>query len=658
MIYRREIDGLRAVAVMPVVLFHAGFEIFSGGFIGVDIFFVISGYLITSILLTDLENNRFSLFRFYERRARRILPALTVVILTCVPFAYTWMMPNELKDFSQSIFAATFFASNFLFWWESGYFAPASETKPLLHTWSLAVEEQYYIIFPILLLVLWKYRKERIAWIFSATAFASLLLAEWGWRNAPSANFYLFPFRAWELLAGSLAAIFTRKFGVQQKQWISAIGFTLILLSIFTFDAKTPFPSFYAVIPVTGAALLLCFGGEGTLAAKLLGFRPLVFVGLISYSAYLWHQPVFAFARIRSVSEPTPYLMGALGVASFALAYLSWRFIENPFRNSKSGPIRSQSSVFLASGMAMAMALYIGLIGVFGQGFPGRTTPSGQSFASLKSDLALAPNYGLSPKCEGSFTLNPECRTGADPQIILWGDSFAMHLAQALKDSPSAVPMLQLTKSQCAPIPDMATIGSMTPWTDCLAFNDEALAYIEENQSAKFVAISSPFKLLNPETTIYLRDGSVASREHIRLITKAFRSLDKRVSRAGKKLVIVAPPPNTGQNFGTCLVHATLFKMSGSKCNFARKDMSETASRARSMLQKLEGDVAVVWLDNFMCDRDECFASMEGVPLYRDDGHLSIEGARFLGKKFDLADKVINAQRVRRIKFEEARSSM
>ena len=232
--YRAEIDGLRALAVVPVILFHAGFELFSGGFVGVDVFFVISGYLITTILIEDIENQRFSLVNFYERRARRILPALFFVMLVCIPFAWMWMLPSQMKDFSQSLVAVSLFASNVLFWRESGYFDAAAEEKPLLHTWSLAVEEQYYVLFPIFLFLAWRYGKNRVFWMIVVMASISLLLSEWGWRNKATANFYLAPTRAWELFAGSIAAFIVQKNGVQKNNFLALLGLAAIIFSIFS----------------------------------------------------------------------------------------------------------------------------------------------------------------------------------------------------------------------------------------------------------------------------------------------------------------------------------------------------------------------------------------------------------------------------------------
>lgn len=255
--YRAEIDGLRALAVIPVILFHAGFELFSGGFVGVDVFFVISGFLITIILIEDIEKKRFSITNFYERRARRILPALFFVMLVCIPFAWIWLLPSQMKDFLQSLVAVSFFASNILFWRESGYFDAAAEEKPLLHTWSLAVEEQYYVLFPLFLILTWNFGKNRVFWMIVVMATISLIMSEWGWRNHPTANFYLAPTRAWELFAGSLAAFVVQKRGVQKCNLLSSFGLIAIIFSIFVYDESTPFPSVYTIVPVLGVFLLV-----------------------------------------------------------------------------------------------------------------------------------------------------------------------------------------------------------------------------------------------------------------------------------------------------------------------------------------------------------------------------------------------------------------
>lgn len=338
--YRREIDGLRALAVLPVILFHAGFETFSGGFVGVDVFFVISGYLITTIILAELEQGKFSIVNFYERRARRILPALFLVMLVCIPFAWFWLLPSDMKDFSQSLVAVSVFASNILFWRERGYFDTAAELKPLLHTWSLAVEEQYYVLFPLFLMLFWKLGKRWILVTLGLVFLASLTVAQWGAYAKPAAAFYLLPTRGWELLIGAFAAFYLstanrREFGKSLSEAAGWLGVALILYAVFAYSKATPFPGFYALVPTIGTVLIILFATQQTTVGKFVGNKVFVGVGLISYSAYLWHQPLFAFARHRSLPEPSHATFLLLSVLSLLLAYVSWKYVERIFRNKE-----------------------------------------------------------------------------------------------------------------------------------------------------------------------------------------------------------------------------------------------------------------------------------------------------------------------------------
>jgi len=358
--YRKEIDGLRALAVIPVILFHGGLEWFSGGYVGVDIFFVISGYLITSIILREKESGTFSIASFYERRARRILPALFFIIFVCIPFAWLWLLPHELKDFGKSIVAVTLFASNILFWRESDYFAADAELIPLLHTWSLAVEEQFYVIFPLIIIFFWAFGRRWLIGILSLIALFSLGLTEWGWRHFPEANFYLISTRAWELMIGALLAFYLSR-NKQPEGTIShmgsLLGMALIVLTIILLDKTLPFPSLYALAPTVGTALIILFASSGTLVHKLLSQKIFVGIGLISYSAYLWHQPIFVFARVNGMNEPNIGMVLLLSILAILLAYFSWRFVELPFRD-RSRFTRKQ--IFSASFIASLLFIGIG----------------------------------------------------------------------------------------------------------------------------------------------------------------------------------------------------------------------------------------------------------------------------------------------------------
>lgn len=369
--YRPEIDGLRAVAVIPVILFHAGVETFGGGFVGVDIFFVISGYLITTILLTEMDQGKFSLINFYERRARRILPALFFVIAVITPFAWMWLTPRDMKDFAQSIVAVCTFSSNMLFWRESGYFDTSAELKPLLHTWSLAVEEQYYIFFPLLLLLTRRFAKRWTLTILSIGGIFSLALAQWGTIHNPSGTFYLLPTRSWEILLGAFAAFYFNSAQAPKipqiiNNALSLTGLALVCYSIFLFDKNTPFPGLFALVPTMGTLLVILCGLQGTLVNRILSNRLCVGIGLISYSAYLWHQPLISLAKHRSLSEPPETVILSLCLASLPLAYLTWRFVENPFRRKN---LIGRKMVFTSTGTVALIFLAFGAAGHVEEGF-------------------------------------------------------------------------------------------------------------------------------------------------------------------------------------------------------------------------------------------------------------------------------------------------
>lgn len=631
--YRPEIDGLRAVAVVPVILFHAGFESFSGGFVGVDIFFVISGYLITSILIEAIENRTFSFLMFYERRARRILPALFFVMLCSIPFAWMWMLPYQLMDFAQSLIAVSLFASNILFWKESGYFDLAAEEKPMLHTWSLAVEEQYYVLFPVFLFLAWRFGKNRVFWMIVALAAISLVLSEWGWRNTPSANFYLAPTRAWELFAGSITAFIVQKRGVQKNELLSLIGLAAIIFSVLAYDESTPFPSVYALVPVVGVVLLVLFADRETLSARLLSTRTFVGVGLISYSAYLWHQPLFAFARIRSVQEPSLFLMVFLSLLSLILAGLSWKYIEQPFRAGGATILKARSSVFAASILGFVVFASMGLMGHVNAGFDGRPM-----MRELGETLII--NHGLGSDCEVEFNSSPNCYTSKEPEVLLWGDSFAMHLAQGIVASNPNVLLQQHTISACSPILGVAQVTPTRPtsWAQkCIDFNDQVLNWLSESSSVKVVILASPFfDVLN--YPIYQNKELLNLRRQQQFIEGQIVATVDAVRKTGAKVVIVSPPPRSGWNIGQCLAKIRLFELEDDSCNFSL----DPSTFQFDLLSALEEEVPVYWLHDDICEGGICYPVKGGVFIYRDEGHLSKAGSAYLGKNNDWLNRFMS----------------
>ena len=421
--YRAEIDGLRAIAVTAVILFHAGVAGSDGGFVGVDVFFVISGFLITQILIDEMEGGSFSILRFYERRVRRILPALYVVLAASFVAALYFMLPSALVDFTRSAVATLLFISNIWFYHSTDYFATEADREPLLHTWSLGVEEQFYLFFPLLILLIWRFGRPRVAMILGVLTVASLALSEVGWRVDPAANFYLLPSRAWQLAFGSLGALaWTRSGGriVESRGLAEALsigGLALVLGSIILMDAGTPSPSLWALLPTGGALIILLFATDRTLVGKLLALRPMVLIGLMSYSAYLWHQPLFAFVRTATTIEFTPVVQLVLCLVTFALAWATLILVERPFRNRsflRRGQIFSGAAATTA-----ALLLVFGTTLVSG-GFRGSYPPHLREIANM--DRAGQGRYvraAYQEKGEHDFV------SDGRPRLLLIGDSFS-----------------------------------------------------------------------------------------------------------------------------------------------------------------------------------------------------------------------------------------
>ncbi|MEM9759461.1 MAG: acyltransferase family protein [Pseudomonadota bacterium] len=470
--YRPEIDGLRAIAVVPVIAFHAGFSGFAGGFVGVDVFFVISGYLITSLLLEDLERGRFSVADFYERRARRILPALFLVMALSIPFARIMLPSAQGTEFALIIVAVALFSSNFLFWRQSGYFDVAAEERPLLHTWSLAVEEQYYVLFPLFLWLAWRHGRWQLWALISAMAAVSFGLAEWGWRHYPTANFYLAPARFWELLAGSMAALLLMSGERTPSNVLSLLGFAFVLLSIVAFDETTPFPSAYTLLPVGGVVLLVLFAGPGTWVGKTLSSAPFVGIGRISYSAYLWHQPLFAFYRVGFPAAQDWRVYLALCVASMFLGYLSWRFVEAPFRD------RSRFSRRQVLVLSLLGTLCFVVLGAVWNKVDFRT----------QSDLLLSDEVIETQRAERFSVRRRLCRqrggrsqcdlpVAGKTNVLIVGDSHGIDalniLYFALQERAESVHLVLSAQMGCPPLRDIrAAVGRLHPNLEqCEALN-------------------------------------------------------------------------------------------------------------------------------------------------------------------------------------------
>lgn len=664
--YRKEVDGLRALAVLPVILFHGGFQTFSGGFVGVDIFFVISGYLITSIIFAEKQEGTFTLVNFYERRARRILPALFVVMLACLPFAWLWMLPSDLKDFSRSLLGVTTFVSNILFWRESGYFVTAAELKPLLHTWSLAVEEQYYLLFPIFLLMTWRLGKRWIVGILAVLSVISLAGAQWGAINKPIANFYLLPTRGWELMVGAFIALSpfaqkiigadTGKTTTHLNQLGSLIGLLLIVYSVFVFDKTTPFPSLYTLIPTLGAAFIILFANPQTFAGKLLSSRIFVSIGLISYSAYLWHQPLFAFARHRSADEPGKPLLFLLTLVAIGLAYISLNYLERPFRDKKKV---GRWPVFFFALAGSIIFLAIGFIGYSNEGLPNRFPPELSHYLyPEKTQEGTACKLSL---LEGTKKIKL-CYfgdTNATYSIALYGDSHSQALFSALDDTfrKSKIKGVRVYLDDCGVIPEVLVDSKYQrtgePLRECLAAYDSLLTYFKENVSGVIVSIRWTMQVfpvsgyidelaydngeggaeyIEPRKYMTLDSAGVASYGEAGKRT-AIDHLLQSMNGLDKKIFLVRPVPEVGwdipkYNFNSYLNDKTFPKVistSHDRFKVRNRFVNDILDGSRSYKNIVDIKPETLLCDSYVVGR--CVAQIDGMPLYYDDDHLSNAGA-------------------------------
>lgn len=465
--YRPEIDGLRALAVVPVVLFHAGFDYFSGGYVGVDVFFVISGYLITSIIITEIHEGTFTLANFYARRARRILPALFLVVWTSLWLSYWFLTPAELQNFGQSVTAVSIFTSNIFFWRDSGYFSGASELKPLLHTWSLAVEEQFYIFFPIFLLIFWRFGLKVLMTLLAVVFFISFSLAVWASSAQPHAGFYLLPTRGWELLIGSFIAIFVFRSGFVQNRAIneamSFLGVALIVISIILFDTQTPFPGTYALMPTIGAGLVIFSGGSKSLISQLLSTKIAVGIGLVSYSAYLWHQPALAIFRSHTneihINSGAAFFLCAL---SFLLAFVSWRYVEGPFRDKR---MFNDERILRLAACTTVLTLLAGLTlnqtnGLEAFKLSTKSEEERKSFALVKESTStrlkdrmydLGCHIWATDSSLLSMEELNECEKQYGSPILVLGDSHGMNLYNMVSNSNRFQFVIGLAQGGCRP---------------------------------------------------------------------------------------------------------------------------------------------------------------------------------------------------------------
>ncbi|KPC28452.1 Acyltransferase family protein [Pseudomonas syringae pv. cilantro] len=655
--YRPEIDGLRALAVLPVILFHSGLPLFSGGFVGVDIFFVISGYLITSIIIAEMANDRFSLINFYERRARRILPALFVVMLVCLPVAWATLDPPDLKYFAKSLVAVPTFSSNLLFWLESGYFDATAELKPLLHTWTLAVEEQYYLFFPLVLMLGWRMGRTRLVALLAIVAVASLMLAQLGARQDASDTFYLLHARAWELLAGSFIAFYfasrprNADTASPVAQAAAVLGVLLIVYGVIFFDSSTPFPGLNALVPVLGTTLIIVFANGKTWVGQLLSGRAPVFIGMLSYSAYLWHQPLFAFARQTSLREPHPAVMLALTVLALLLAWLSWRFVEQPFR--KAGKLDRQQ-VFTSAGLASALFIALGLTGYLNNGFTQRFNVNPAAMHQAFADPQTRDTCDKGYNGKGwtiDFCLFGLANPEQSPDWALFGDSHSEALLSTFDSAARAQgkTLVHIGLGGCLPLlgVDVAS-GNYDPGV-CQALASREFEYVRQHRIRNVLLVArwtlytdgdyderkmSKYFLISDDHQERTRAASRA------VFKQAFEKTIQAYRDIGSEVFIVAQVPQqliNPENLYYRLARDTsdsdvqkLQRVGELSVSVEQHDVLQHFTRELFGQASQRNQIKLVTLDDAFCSGGQCLIG-NLTSYYKDFNHLNAHGAARLG---------------------------
>jgi peptidoglycan/LPS O-acetylase OafA/YrhL len=661
--YRADIDGLRALAILPVIIFHAFPAIMPGGFIGVDIFFVISGYLISNILLQSLQRDAFSFGHFYSNRIKRIFPALLVVLAFCLVFGWFFLLPDEFAQLGKHIVGAAGYAENFVLRREAGYFDSRSALKPLMHLWSLGIEEQFYITYPLFLWILWRLRLNLFG-LLSSIALASFCLNIWQVQHDPVGAFFLPQTRCWELLlGGSIACWQTKKIPLvhdQDLRWSarpggnlfsaqvlrnlsSLTGLALILAAVFLIHEGDPFPGWRALLPASGAGLLIAGGPKSWINRRILSNKTLVFIGLISYALYLWHWPVLAFPRILHGGEISVSLRLGGMLLSFGLAWVTWRFIENPLRF---GPMRFKIMTLTSLSIAIGIAGYITHSrGGFDSRFPQLTKDLGSSH----------PEQFASEECRKTVGLSniAYCRARVEgpPDVLLIGDSHAATLYRGL--APEYQKRLQilmnLGQPGCVPFFDTESFtGGIRQDPPCMPVMNRILDFALETSRARTIilALRGPANMLGHGFGLFSTSplqevrwaGATTSSSPAETFSASFSNTVSRLYASGKTITLFIDWPELDFDPRSCLPRPiSFFTHPRSLCGVPRGQVDARNRQYRDVVEQLKTKFPGVRVFDplpYLCDGSVCYAMKNGHLLYSDDNHLSAVGSAYLARNF------------------------
>jgi peptidoglycan/LPS O-acetylase OafA/YrhL len=649
-VYRADIDGLRGIAVGLVCLFHADVPPFTGGFVGVDVFFVISGFVITRVLRSDLDNGRLSLKGFFIRRVRRLAPALAIVLLACMAVFSVIYPPRYLRELGASLISQSLFVSNIYFWRTSGYFGTPPEVKPLLHTWSLSIEEQFYLIFAAVFVICGRFKQSAFLPLVTAAFCLSLTLSIVATIPQPNASFFLLPTRAWELLAGVLAAVWfdsyhrraaTNSFAANA---ITAFGLIAIVTSAVLYTTATAFPYVYAILPVAGATALV-WSNRPTIVASMLSWGPLVFLGKISYSLYLWHWISIALVRWLTLGAPSHLERVAAILACVPIAYASWRFIESPIRERKM--LRTNRAIVVFSVVATSVGALYGFLAYASGGFPSRAR-------SALSGFEPSPQSGREAECFDDTSRGDVrfCQVGSrgpgEVSFIAIGDSHAESLLPALDSLALQHHVKGLFASTSGCLPFLGITPSRYPASveRCRALNDKSLQFAKNLRIRQIVLIArwnyytevGPDGLFQAVTNAEHRGISVS--ESRAAFAEQLRATVEAYGKIGADINVVLQAPLQRTDPEGFLFRRSLPTLLGGLTN--RLDGTLDLAQHRRDQQYAErifrqtSEIRTVDIAPVLCPNSStCLMFMNGRPLYFDDNHLSVLGAQHVAGALD-----------------------
>ncbi|WP_247997320.1 acyltransferase family protein [Brucella tritici] len=638
---RQDIQFLRGFAVSIVILNHAGFWPHSG-FLGVDVFFVISGYLITGMLQKQIAENNFSFINFYTRRAKRLLPAAFTTFVLCAVAAPFFLGSQELQSFKEQVIGALTFSANMVLLSQAGYFDGTSELKPLLHIWSLAVEEQYYFFLPLFLFLL-----PRKYWIFGTmlVMLSSATLCAYLMQGHPDAAFYLLPTRAWEMGIGSMVAL--TRLDITRPRWAKVVfwpSFATILILPFM-KIEFSHPGFVTGIICIATAVII-INQRAFFQANFLT-RTVAWIGNPSYSLYLMHWPVIAFANNAYMGEQPASIRIILIVIGAVLGIALYYGVERP--------IHTAQSINVPTGLS-ATVIALGAILIVPAFLPSTANSSGTN----KIEDFREFNSGLHRRCRQGDVYKPitECETDPNPEILLWGDSFAMHLANAI-NTPVKQKIRQATRGLCMPVLNYSqfTRSGKYPrdWAQsCIGFNDGVFQNLIDTPSIKTVVMASVFSGFTQGQTyrVLVKDGEGSYIETEIDEDQSVLALSKTIQKiraSGVKVVLVAPPPSSKKDTSACVEREVtrLVTFNNGDCSISAKADKIAYDKEMRLLRRLsdESEAPIVDLRDYLCSEDKCITSLNDVPLYRDSVHLSFRGSAEIGKQFDLYSILMRAAR-------------